>query len=73
MSLQSLSQMIGFSRLRSVLLVLVSVLFLTSCTAKVSYRFLDWVIAWSVDDYVDWDRTQQAAFDQRLEAILRWH
>ena len=55
------------------LLVLIAAFFLSSCTAKVSYRFLDWVIAWSVDDYVDWDREQQVDFDQRLEAILDWH
>ena len=53
MGLQRLSQSIRFSRLRSVLLVLAAAFFLSSCTAKVSYRFLGWVIAWSVDDYVD--------------------
>ncbi len=73
MTLQRLSQTIGFSRWRSVLLVLVATFFLSSCTAKISYHFLDWVIAWSVDDYVDWDRNQQVEFDQRLEAILLWH
>jgi hypothetical protein len=73
MNLQSLSQSIRFSRLRSLSLLLACVFVLSSCTAKVSYRFLDWVIAWSVDDYVDWDRTQQADFDERIEKLLIWH
>ncbi len=73
MSLRRLSQWIRFSRLRTVLLVLASIFILSSCTAKVSYRFLDWVVAWSVDDYVDWDRAQQIEFDQRIGALLNWH
>jgi hypothetical protein len=34
---------------------------------------MDWVIAWSIDDYVDWDRHQQIDFDVRVDKVLLWH
>lgn len=64
---------LSLRRLRSVMLVLFISLAVSACTTKVAYRFLDWVIAWSVDDYVDWDRQQQADFDLRIENLLVWH
>ncbi|WP_101757410.1 DUF6279 family lipoprotein [Oceanicoccus sp. KOV_DT_Chl] len=60
-------------RIQVLSLVLLASIFVTSCTAKASYRFLDWVVAWSVDDYVDWDRSQQVDFDQRVQVLLAWH
>lgn len=63
----------AFSKLATVTVIVSLSLLTTSCSGKVSYRFLDWIVAWSVDDYVDWDRQQQREFDQRLEALLEWH
>jgi hypothetical protein len=40
---------------------------------KGSYRFLEWVIVWKVDDYVDWNKEQKPEFDQRLIRLLKWH
>jgi truncated hemoglobin YjbI len=58
-------------------LLIISAVFLssvlTSCSSKMSYRFLDWIIEWQVDDYVQWNRSQQKDFDQRLEKLLDWH
>lgn len=55
------------------LVLLLSCLALVGCTAKTSYRFLDWVVAWSVDDYINWDRGQQVEFDSVLQQQLSWH
>lgn len=52
---------------------LLVILSLTACTAKMSYRFLDWAVAWSIDDYVNWNREQQIDFDRRLDKQLLWH
>ena len=46
---------------------------LSACTVKTSYRFLDWLIAWRVDDYVSLTSTQQPVFDQQLTQVLTWH
>ena len=54
-------------------LLVVLVLSLGACTAKVSYRFLDWIIAWSVDDYIDWNNQQQQQFDRVVADLLTWH
>ncbi|MEH6556446.1 MAG: DUF6279 family lipoprotein [Oceanicoccus sp.] len=62
----------ALGRYKSLLLILL-MLSLTACAAKVSYRFLDWIIAWSVDDYVDWNSQQQQQFDQVVSDKLAWH
>lgn len=46
---------------------------LGACTVKASYRFLDWIIAWQLDDYVSLTREQQQLFDRELAEILSWH
>lgn len=60
-------------RFLKIFIVLLTSFLLVSCTTKMTYRFLDWVVAWSVDDYVNWDRQQQREFDQRLDQQLDWH
>lgn len=34
---------------------------------------MDWFVAWSVDDYVDWQPAQQQQFDRHLDEFLHWH
>lgn len=46
---------------------------LSACAAKTSYRFLDWIIAWQVDDYLSLTHNQQVVFDQQLAELLHWH
>lgn len=61
------------SLLKLKVLLLLGVLLLASCSAKTGYRFLDWLVLWSVDDYIDFNPTQKADFEQRLQTILGWH
>ncbi|MCL1075063.1 DUF6279 family lipoprotein [Shewanella dokdonensis] len=55
------------------LLLLAALLTLSACSTKMSYHFLDWAIAWQLDDYVSLNKAQQQQFDQALQAFLQWH
>ena len=47
---------------------------LNGCSAtQVIYNRADILIRWYLDDYVTFDRDQQAQFDARLDALLDWH
>ena len=47
---------------------------LNGCSAtQVIYNRADILIRWYLDDYVTFDREQQAQFDARLDALLDWH
>lgn len=48
-------------------------LLLGGCTAKMSYNYLDWIISWGIDDYIDWDEQQRPLFEQALSDSLQWH
>lgn len=54
-------------------LMLSGILLLTACGAKTGYRFLDWIVLWSVDDYIEFNSSQKSDFEQRLQTILSWH
>ena len=47
---------------------------LAGCSANRSiYNRADTFVRWVVDDYVDLNRDQQAAFDTDLQQLLDWH
>ena len=71
--MRALNIITRLTRLRMLLVAALLAVSLVSCSTKMSYRFADWLVAWSVDDYIEWDRTQQREFDQRLEQVLLWH
>lgn len=60
-------------RIRLFLIVLTLAGLLLGCSSKLSYRYLDWVIAWALDDYIEWSVDQQPQFDEALARQLRWH
>lgn len=45
----------------------------TSCGAKLSYNYLDWIIPWYVSDYVSLNEQQKAILSNTLEKKLHWH
>lgn len=55
------------------MLAIAVLLSLSACSTKVSYRFLDWAVAWSISDYVDWTSAQKKAFNIALDNTLDWH
>ncbi len=52
---------------------LLAVLLLAGCGTSFLYNRLDWLIGWYVDDYVELNRAQEKAFEQRLAPVLDWH
>ncbi|GGY89616.1 MULTISPECIES: DUF6279 family lipoprotein [Shewanella] len=55
------------------LLLLTALLMLSACSTKMSYHFLDWAIAWQLDDYVSLNKAQEQQFEQALQAFMQWH
>jgi len=62
-----------FKSSRILLFILALTLPLTSCTTKITYRFLDILVAWEIDNYIDLDANQKREVDKRLDALLLWH
>ncbi len=61
------------TRLRIVLLV-ISLALLTSCSRlDLGYRNLDWLIPWSLDNYIPLTPEQKAWLKPRLVTHLNWH
>lgn len=60
-------------RWRHGLILLVCVLSLGGCTVRLLYNWLDWAIAWKVDDYFDLTSAQSRVLKQQVAGLLRWH
>ncbi|MBA1304353.1 hypothetical protein B2J73_05240 [Stutzerimonas stutzeri] len=59
---------------RLFLLMLLCTFLLVGCSrATLVYRNLDTLIPWTLNDYLDLDRTQQRELRQRLREHLAWH
>lgn len=59
---------------RCAVALLCATLLLGACSRlDLGYRNLDWLIAWSIDDYLDLDRQQKAWLKPRLREHLDWH
>jgi hypothetical protein len=57
--------------IRAILVVLACSL--AGCSLLYSYRNIDRYIRWSLDDYIDWDSTQESQLRTRLASQLEWH
>ena len=55
------------------LLVVVFIIFLTSCSSKLAYNNLDWWVYWYMDDYIELKDEQEEKFDAHLQNWLSWH
>ncbi|QIZ76132.1 DUF6279 family lipoprotein [Ferrimonas lipolytica] len=55
------------------LIVAILLIFLAGCSARFVYNWMDWIVPWEVDDYVDLSRDQTKALDQLIESTLAWH
>lgn len=58
---------------RRSLVLICLVTLLASCAFLYNYRTAGWWIQWYVDDYIQWDVTQQKFFRERLREQLQWH
>jgi len=56
------------------LLTLLTTMVLTGCSrATLVYRNIDMLVPWTLNDYLDLDRSQQRELRQRLREHLAWH
>lgn len=61
-------------RLKTLLLLLVLALVVAGCSRiNLAYRNLDLLVAWSLNDYLDLNRNQQARLREQLRDHLAWH
>ena len=59
---------------RALLLLLAMAVTLAGCSRiNLAYRNLDLLVAWSLDDYLDMNRNQQARLREQLREHLAWH
>jgi len=59
---------------RLLLLTLLAALLISGCSrATLVYRNLDMLVPWSLNDYLDLDRSQQRDLRERLRQHLAWH
>ena len=55
-------------------IILAAALALAACSSTTFfYNRLDTFIHWAVDDYVDFDASQEARFEKELDQLLLWH
>ena len=56
--------------------VLASLMVFVLCACsntRLAYNYLDWIITWYLDDYLSLNSRQDDFYEQRLNALLRWH
>ncbi|SDJ66795.1 hypothetical protein SAMN04488540_11186 [Ferrimonas sediminum] len=46
---------------------------LSGCSTKFVYNWLDWIIEWQVEDYVDLDRGQERQLQAMIDDLMEWH
>lgn len=54
-------------------IVLIVILFISGCTVRTAYNYLDWYLAWQVDDYVELTDEQEQQFDRVVDEFIVWH
>jgi hypothetical protein len=55
-----------------IILFLFFLLFGCSST-RLYYNYLDWIISWRLDDYINFNNEQTDWFEQQLDGLLIWH
>lgn len=53
--------------------LVLSTLFLTSCSTKFTYNFLDWWMGWTIDDYVSLNKPQKTFVSDHIDQFHQWH
>ena len=58
---------------RIIIVLLLVPLLLTGCAVRMLYNWLDWAIAWKLDDYFELSSQQSSELDRQVAQILQWH
>ncbi len=62
--------MTGFKK---IITLLVLVLTISACTVRTAYNYIDWYLAWQIDDYVELNDEQEEQFEQAIDEFIVWH
>lgn len=62
-----------FNRIWLVLLLSLTILITTGCAGRMSYRFVDLWLSWSIKDYVTLNKSQNVLLDTRMDELIEWH
>lgn len=56
------------------LIILILLGMVAGCSStRLAYNYLDWIIPWYIDDYIQLEKDQEVWFEQHMEAFLNWH
>jgi hypothetical protein len=58
---------------RALVAVLAISLFVSGCTIKLAYNFLDWGLYWELEDYVKFNRDQRSLVKDEITQLVDWH
>jgi hypothetical protein len=62
-----------FRPMRKALLISLVIIFVGGCTLKAGYNRLDWMLTEYLESYVELNKAQKTALQQRMAASLEWH
>lgn len=58
---------------KKIVLIVVAISTLSACTMRTAYNYLDWYLAWQIDDYVELTSEQEVLFDRAVNNFIDWH
>lgn len=59
--------------LKPLLVVLMSLVLVSGCAVRITYPFLDWMLYWGLEDYVDFSRDQKKQVKAAIKDFHQWH
>ncbi len=62
--------------LRGIKTTIVTLLLCLLCACsntRLAYNYLDWIVTWYLNDYLNLNSRQDDIYKQRLNVLLRWH
>jgi hypothetical protein len=62
-----------YKTVRALVAVLAISLFVSGCTIKLAYNFLDWGLYWELEDYVKFNRDQRSLVKDEITKLVDWH
>lgn len=62
-----------YKTVRALMAVLAISLFVSGCTIKLAYNFLDWGLYWELEDYVKFNRDQRSLVKDEITKLVDWH
>ena len=60
-------------KLKNLILLLFLVVTLGGCAVRIAYLYLDVMLLWSLDDYIDLDKEQKAHAKKLIKDFHQWH